>query len=58
MPSEIRCKDRAAWRTWLERNHTRAESVWLIYHRKSSGRASISYGEAVEEGVADQRVAD
>jgi uncharacterized protein YdeI (YjbR/CyaY-like superfamily) len=42
---------RAAWRAWLEENHTRAEGVWLITYKKATGKARIEYGEAVEEAL-------
>lgn len=28
---------RAAWRAWLEENHTRDEGVWLITYKKATG---------------------
>ena len=44
-------KDRAAWRKWLEKNHAKEDGVWLIYYKKSSGKAAISYEESVEEAL-------
>jgi uncharacterized protein YdeI (YjbR/CyaY-like superfamily) len=51
MPKNVRCKDRATWRAWLERNHASASFAWLQYFRKGSGRPSITYSEAVEEAL-------
>lgn len=51
MHTQVRCKDRAHWRAWLEENHASAPFVWLVYYRKGSGRASVSYDEAVEEAL-------
>lgn len=51
MPTQVRCKDRAQWRAWLERHHASAPFVWLIYLRRGSGRASVTYDEAVEEAL-------
>ncbi len=42
---------RAEWRAWLEQNHTRAEGVWLISYKKSSGKPRFEYEEAVEEAL-------
>lgn len=46
-----RAGDRRAWRAWLERNHGRSPGVWLLYHKKASGRPSVTYAEAVEEAL-------
>ncbi|MEZ5059129.1 MAG: YdeI/OmpD-associated family protein [Saprospiraceae bacterium] len=39
------------WRSWLELNHDKAKSVWLIIFKKDSGVASLDYEEAVEESL-------
>ena len=44
-------KDRAAWRTWLERNHESEKEIWLVYAKKHSKMKSVSYEEAVEEAI-------
>ena len=44
-------KDRSAWRRWLAAHHRRPEPVWLIYYKKQSGTASVTYAEAVEEAL-------
>ncbi len=41
----------AEWRKWLEKNHKKQLAVWLIYFKKASGVASITYGEAVNEAL-------
>lgn len=43
--------DRAAWRSWLERHHGRAEGVWLVTFKKATGRPRIDDDEAVEEAL-------
>jgi uncharacterized protein YdeI (YjbR/CyaY-like superfamily) len=48
---EIRLKDRKALRKWLEKNYQQKESVWLILHKKNSQSGSLSYKDAVEEGL-------
>ncbi len=47
----VRPVSRAAWRTWLEDNHERASRVWLVLFKKASGKATIGYDDAVEEGL-------
>lgn len=44
-------KTRAEWRAWLERNHTTSPGVWLVYYKKGSGKARVSYDDAVEEAL-------
>jgi uncharacterized protein YdeI (YjbR/CyaY-like superfamily) len=44
-------KDRAAWRAWLKKNHATAPEIWLVYHKKGSGRPRIPYNDAVEEAL-------
>jgi uncharacterized protein YdeI (YjbR/CyaY-like superfamily) len=43
--------DRKAWRSWLRRNHSKKREVWLVYHRKASGKPRISYNDSVEEAL-------
>jgi len=45
-------KDRKAWRAWLAKNHGREPEVWLVYPRRQSGRARVSYNAAVEEALS------
>ncbi len=47
----IAAGDSAAWRAWLEKNHAREQSVWLIIYKKNSGRASIDYSQAVDDAL-------
>ena len=42
--------DRAAWRGWLEANHTTSTGVWLAYFRKGRG-PRVDYPEGVEEAL-------
>jgi uncharacterized protein YdeI (YjbR/CyaY-like superfamily) len=42
---------RAAWRRWLAKNHLTSPGVWLVYHKKSAGKPSVSYAHAVEEAL-------
>ena len=49
--NSVHPKSRSAWRLWLEENHGRAEGVWLITYKKSTGKPRIDYDEAVEEAL-------
>jgi uncharacterized protein YdeI (YjbR/CyaY-like superfamily) len=44
-------KNRAQWRTWLEKNHAKAKEIWLIYYKKGSGKPRIPYYDAVDEAL-------
>jgi uncharacterized protein YdeI (YjbR/CyaY-like superfamily) len=48
---ELYFQTREEWRDWLEKNHDTADSVWLIYFKKSSGKKRIAYSDAVEEAL-------
>ena len=39
------------WHGWLEENHNKHQGLWLKHAKKSSGKQSISYGEALEEAL-------
>jgi uncharacterized protein YdeI (YjbR/CyaY-like superfamily) len=41
--------DRAAWRSWLDRNHATSQGVWLIF-RKGAAR-QLTYDASVEEAL-------
>lgn len=43
--------NRKAWREWLKKHSRSEKEVWLIYYRKQSGKARISYNDAVEEAL-------
>jgi uncharacterized protein YdeI (YjbR/CyaY-like superfamily) len=44
-------KSRVAWRTWLLKNHTQPESIWLVLAKKDSGLPSLTVEDAVEEAL-------
>jgi len=39
------------FRTWLEKRHREARELWVGFHKKSSGQASITWPEAVDEAL-------
>ncbi len=38
-------------RKWLQENHQHKIEIWLIFHRKSSGKQTLSITQAVEEAL-------
>ena len=40
-----------AWRVWLEANHETSPGVWLMIAKKGAGVESVTYDEAVDEGL-------
>lgn len=47
----IAARSANAWRNWLERNHQKERSVWLIIYRKESQVPSVYYDAAVDEAL-------
>jgi uncharacterized protein YdeI (YjbR/CyaY-like superfamily) len=39
------------WRKWLAKNHLSRQSVWVVFHTKSSEKPSISWSQAVDEAL-------
>lgn len=39
------------FRDWLEKNHASAEGIWLQIYKKDSGKASITYAEALDQAL-------
>lgn len=39
------------WRKWLADHHASESEVWLVFHKRHSGRASIAYEDAVDEAL-------
>jgi uncharacterized protein YdeI (YjbR/CyaY-like superfamily) len=41
----------AAWRRWLEAHHDSSPGIWLMIAKKGSDIESVTYDEAVDEGL-------
>jgi len=39
------------WRTWLEKNYSSANGVWLRFYKKGSGITSLNYDGALDEAL-------
>lgn len=44
-------KSRQEWREWLQENHHKKKSIWLIYVKKKFNIPTIIYSEAVDEAL-------
>lgn len=42
---------RNEWRTWLAENYAMAKELWLVFHKKHTGKPGLTYDEAVEEAL-------
>jgi len=48
---QVRMADRRAWRAWLEENHARRTSIWLVIGKKDASIESVDYVSAVLEAL-------
>jgi uncharacterized protein YdeI (YjbR/CyaY-like superfamily) len=39
------------FRTWLAKNHSHSDDIWLRIYKKDSGVASVTYSEAVDQAI-------
>ncbi len=39
------------WREWLAKHHELESEVWLVFHKRQTGRPSITYDDAVGEAL-------
>jgi len=44
-------KNRQEWREWLQENHDKKQSIWVIYYKKKSNIPSVVYNDAVDEAL-------
>jgi uncharacterized protein YdeI (YjbR/CyaY-like superfamily) len=44
-------KSRQQWRRWLEKNHDKKQSIWLVIYKKNANGTSISRSDALEEAL-------
>ena len=51
MDNALEFKNREEWRSWLTQNHEKADSVWLTFYKKSSGKKGMPLEESVEEAI-------
>ncbi len=51
MKKYLDLKDRRQWREWLSKNHDSTKEIWLVYHKRHTGKKSIPYNDSVEEAL-------
>ena len=39
------------WRAWLAKHHASEPEVWLIFHKKHTGKTSVAHGDALDEAL-------
>jgi uncharacterized protein YdeI (YjbR/CyaY-like superfamily) len=39
------------WRAWLAAHHASESEIWLIYHKKHTGRPTVAYLDALDEAL-------
>jgi len=39
------------WRSWLADHHGSESEVWLVFHKRHTGRSSIAYQDALDEAL-------
>jgi len=39
------------WRKWLADHHNSESEVWLVFHKRCTGRSSIAYDDALDEAL-------
>jgi uncharacterized protein YdeI (YjbR/CyaY-like superfamily) len=44
-------KSTSHWRTWLEKNHSKLDGIWLQFFKKDSGQKTITHAEALDEAL-------
>ncbi len=44
-------KNSKEWRKWLEKNHKKLDSIWVVMYKKASEKPTISWSQAVDEAL-------
>lgn len=39
------------WRKWLGAHHDSESEIWLVFHKRATGKASVGYEDAVNEAL-------
>jgi uncharacterized protein YdeI (YjbR/CyaY-like superfamily) len=48
---DLDIRTRAKWRAWLTKHHASSSGVWLVFHKRHTGVASVPYDDAVREAL-------
>ncbi len=44
-------KNKQEWRKWLQKNHLKEESIWLVINKKNAPNPNLTWSEAVDEAL-------
>lgn len=44
-------KSQALLRKWFEKNHNKQDELWMGYYKKSTGKQSVTYAQALDEAL-------
>lgn len=47
----LEVRTRHEWRNWLRKNHGSESEIWLVFYKRHTGLACVSYDDAVEEAL-------
>ena len=47
----LNASTRDEWRRWLAKHHDAESEVWLIFHKKHTGKPSVAYKDALDEAL-------
>ncbi|MCW8876555.1 MAG: YdeI/OmpD-associated family protein [Kangiellaceae bacterium] len=47
----LEVKNLKQWRSWLSSNGDSINEIWLVFYKKSTGKAGFTYSEAVEQAI-------
>lgn len=50
-PDPVFFESPAAFRAWLEAHHANAAELWVGYHKRATGRPSLTWPESVDEAL-------
>ena len=48
----LEANKRSEWRAWLRGHYKTRKEIWLVFHKKHTGRPRVAYNDAVEEALA------
>jgi len=44
-------KTAGQWRAWLQEHHETKQELWLVFYKKSTGKVSLTYENAIQEAL-------
>jgi uncharacterized protein YdeI (YjbR/CyaY-like superfamily) len=50
-PKTLDVRSSDEWRKWLAEHHDLESEVWLVFHKRQTGRPSIAYDDALDEAL-------